>query len=68
MILMLIVIGKEHKRPLIFFDFDSKNSIIFINHISRQGKFKRFKYSPFISQDKFKRFYNFTFIIFLGIF
>ena len=49
MILMLIIIEKEYKRPLISFDFDLKDSIIFINHIFYQNKFKRFKHSSFIN-------------------
>ena len=32
---ILIVIEKEHKKLLIFFDFNLKDLIIFINHISR---------------------------------
>ena len=66
-ILIFIIIEKEHKKFLIFFDFDLEDLIIFINHISRRGKFKRFKHSFFISQNKLKRFHNFTFIIFLNI-
>ena len=46
-ILMLIIIEKKHKRLLISFDFDLKNLIIFINHISHRDKFKRFKYISF---------------------
>ena len=67
---MLIVIEKEYKRFLIFFDFDLEDLIIFINHIFHRDKFKRFKHFSlfFISQDKLKRFRNFTFIIFLNIF
>ena len=69
-ILMLITIKKRHKRPLnISFDFKlSKNSIIFINYISRRDKFKRFNHFFFINQNKFKRLRNFTFIIFSNIF
>ena len=71
---VLIIIEKEHKRPLsISFDLDfqsSKDSITFINYIFRRGKFKRFKhYFPFfINQGKFKRLRIFTFFIFLNIF
>ena len=51
-VLMLIVIGKGHKKSLISFDSDSQTSkdlITFINHISRRDKFKRFKYFSFFS-------------------
>ena len=68
-ILISTVIEKGHKRSLISSNFDLKDSITFINHISRQDKFKRFKHiSPFINQNKFKRFRTFTFFIFLNIF
>ena len=64
----LIVIEKEHKRPLISSDFDSKDLITFINHTFRRDKFKRFKYIfSFINQNKLKRFRIFTFFIFLNI-
>ena len=43
---VLIMIEKEHKRFLnILFDFESsEDSVIFINHIFRRGKFKRFRH------------------------
>ena len=66
-ILMLIMIEKRHKKPLIFFNFDLEDSITFINHIFRRNKFKRFKHSFFINQNKFKRLYNFMSFIFLNI-
>ena len=68
--LMLIMIEKEHKRFLnISFDFESsKDLITFINHTFRRNKFKRLKHSLSTSQNKFKHFYNFTFIIFSNIF
>ena len=43
-ILMSIMIKKRHKRFLISFDFDLKDSITFINYISHRDKFKRFKH------------------------
>ena len=69
-ILKSIMIEKRYKRFLIPFDSDLEDSIIFINHISRRDKFKRFKHysSFFTNQNKCKRFYNFTFIIFSNIF
>ena len=67
---MLIVIEKRYKRSLISFDFDSKDSITFINHIFRRDKSKRFRHYSFffINQDKFKRLRIFTFFISLNIF
>ena len=74
---VFIMIKKGYKRLLssISFDFDFqllKDSIIFINHISRRDKFKRLKhhhhFSFFTNQDKLKRFCIFTSFIFLNIF
>ena len=46
---MLIMIKKEYKRFLIFFDFDFQaleDLIIFINHTFCRDKFKRFEHYP----------------------